>query len=174
VLDGGRLATFGVETLRRGVTLRANAQETAGELLRPTQPAADDPFGAVLDPLRRESGPVPIEQVAGDPAFGLVTGFDGTLEGFSAFEESAPPDPDGRARVLVALGEPPPEPDPEAPPDEPLPEERHALTAMELGKGFVIRVGLPQWTAKLGEQEVAQITRNIADLLRKAPTKIRG
>ena len=117
---------------------------------------------------------MPLEQLGGDPAFGLVTGFDGTLEGFSEFEESAPPDPGGRAKVLAAIGEPPPEPPPDAPADAPLPEERYALTAVQLGDGFVIRVGLPEWTSKLGEQEVAQITRNIADLLRKARTEIRG
>ncbi len=174
VIDGGRLATFGADTLRRGVTLRANDRETAGELLRPTQPAPDDPFGARLEPLRRERAPVPLEQLGGDAAFGLVTGFDGTLEGFSELEESAPPDPGGRAKVLAAIGEPPPEPPPDAPADAPLPEERYALTAVQLGDGFVIRVGLPEWTSKLGEQEVAQITRNIADLLRKARTEIRG
>ncbi len=71
VQDGGRLATFGVETLRRGVTLRANKPETAGELLRPTQPTAHDPFGATLQPVRRASAPEAIAQVAGDPSFGL-------------------------------------------------------------------------------------------------------
>ncbi len=101
-------------------------------------------------------------------------GFDGTLDGFSAVEESAPPDPDGRARLTVALGEPPPEPPPDAAPDAPLPEERHALTAVRLGEGLVVRVGLPEWTTKLGEPEVAQITRNIADLVRKVQPKIRG
>jgi hypothetical protein len=174
VLDGGRIATFGAETLRRGVTLRTSDAETSGELLRPTQPAPDDPFGARLEPLRRERAPVPIEQIAGDPAFGLLTGFDGTLDGFSEFEESAPPDPDGRARILAALGEPPPEPAPDAPADEPLPEERHALTAVRLGEGVVIRVGLPQWTARLRDREVAQITRNVADILRKVRPEIRG
>jgi hypothetical protein len=172
-LDGGKVATFGAETLRRGVTLRANGQETAGELTRPTEPGPRDPFGAVLDPVRREDAAVGVQQLAGDPTYGLLTGFDGTLEGFSAFEESAPPEEGGRARVLAALGEPPPEPDPDAPAEEPLPEERFALTAVRLGDGLVIRVGLPEWLQRLRDPDVSQITRNVVDLLRDVEPKIR-
>jgi hypothetical protein len=173
-LDGGRVAVFGTETLRRGVTLRANGPETAGELLRPTEATPEDPFGAVLDPVRRsEDGPIPIEPVAGDATSELLIGFDGTLDGFSAVEESAPPDPDGRARLTVALGEPPPEPPPDAAPDAPLPEERYALTAVRLGEGLVVRVGLPEWTARLREPEVAQITRNVVDVLRGVEPRFR-
>ena len=84
VQDGGRIATFGAETLRRAVALRANGAETEGELLRPAQPSADDPFGATLEPLRRAKAPQQIAQVAGDPGYGLLTGSDGTLDGFSS------------------------------------------------------------------------------------------
>ena len=173
VQDGGRIATFGTETLRRAVGLRANGPKTAGELVRPTQPSPDDPFGATLEPVRRAGLPSAIAQVAGDPGYGLLTGSDGTLAGFSVFEESPPPGTDGPAKLRAALGVPPPEPDPDAPPDAEVPEERHALTAVTLGKGLVIRVGLPEWPAKLGEPEVSQITRNIVDLLRGSKPKIR-
>ena len=54
-----------------------------------------------------------------------------------------------------------------------MPEERHALTAIELGKGLVIRVGLPEWTQRLEDPEVSQLTSNIVDLLRGAKPKIR-
>ena len=174
VLDGGRVATFGADTLRRGVTLRANGPETAGELLRPTQPAAQDPFGATIGDLRRLDAAVAISQLAGDPGYGLLKGSDGTLEGFAALEESPPPEGQ-RAEVLAALGEPPEEPDLDAPPDATLPEERYALTAIRQGEeqGLVIRVGLPEWTRRLGEPEVAQLTRNIVDLLRGTEPKIR-
>jgi hypothetical protein len=171
VLDGGRLAAFGTETLRRGVTVRTNGAETAGELLRPTQPTPQDPFGATLEPLRRSGEPVAVQQLAGDFAYELLTGFDGTLEGFSSFEESPPPREGGRARVLAALGEPPAEPAPDAPPDAPLPEERYALTATRLGEGVVFRIGLPEWTGRLGDPEVAQLTRNVVDLLRRKQPK---
>ena len=185
VQDGGHLATFGPETLRRGVTLRANDPETAGELLRPTQPSAQDPFGARLDPVRRSDAPEPISQLGGDPGYGLFVGTGGTLDGFSAFEESAPPEEGGRATVLGAMGVAPPEPDPDAPADEPPPEARYALTAVRLGdsqgtsspgagEGLLIRVGLPEWSQKLREPQVAQVTRNIIDLLRGQEPKIRS
>ena len=40
-------------------------------------------------------------------------------------------------------------------------------------RGLVIRVGLPEWYAKLGDQGVQQVTYNIIDLLRKVTPKIR-
>ena len=113
VQDGGHLATFGPETLRRGVTVRANAGKTAGELLRPTQPSAQDPFGARVEPLRRAKAPEAIAQLGGDPAYGLFEGTGGTLDGFSTFEESVPPEEGGKATLLGAMGVAPPEPDPE-------------------------------------------------------------
>jgi len=175
VQDGGRLATFGPDTLRRGVTIRADGSETAGELLRPTQPSPQDPFGARLQPLRRAKAPEAISQLGGDPAYGLFAGTAGTLEGFSAFEESVPPEEGGKVTVLGAMGVAPPEPDPDAPADEPPPEQRYALTATRLGEeGLVIRVGLPEWTRRLGEPEIAQVTRNIVDLLRGQEPKIRS
>jgi hypothetical protein len=173
--DGGHLAMFGPETLRRGVTLRANDAESGGELLRPTQPSPDDPFGARLDPVRRSGAAQPLSQLGGDPGYGLFVGTGGTLDGFSAFEESAVPEEGGRTTVLGAMGVAPTEPAPEAPADEPPPETRYALTAVRLGeKGLVIRVGLPQWAQRLKEPQVAQVTRNIVDLLRGQEPKIRS
>ena len=174
VLDGGRIATFGAETLRRGVTLRVDPGGTEGQLLRPTPLTAQDPFGATLGAVRREKGPVPVSQLAGDAAYGLLTGSDGVLNGFSAFEESPPPTDGAQGTLLAGLGEPPEEPDPNAAPTETAPEERYALTATRLGEGLVIRVGLPQWTARLRDPEVAQLTRNIVDLLAGAKPKIRS
>ena len=173
VSDGGHLATFGAETLRRGVSLRTNASDTGGELLRPTQSSPQDPFGATLEAVRHTKAPVAISQLAGDPAYGIFTGSDGTLDGFSAFEESAPP-PAGAEKLLAALGEPPPPPDPNAPANEPAPEEHYALTAAKLDKGLIIRVGLPQWPRHLHDDEIEQITVNIVDLLRGATPKIRS
>jgi hypothetical protein len=168
--DGGRVATFGVETLRRGVTLRANGPGTAGELLRPTQPSPQDPFGATLGSVRTTKAPVAISQLAGDPAYGLFTGTDGTLSGFSALEESPPPTGAG-SKLLAALGEPPKEP--AAASDQPTPEERYALTATQLDKGTIIRVGLPEWPQRLGEAPIEQVTRNIVDILLGRTPKIR-
>ena len=48
------------------------------------------------------------------------------------------------------------------------------LTAVQLGKGTVIRVGLPEWSQNLGEANVAQVTRNIIDILRGVKPRIRS
>ena len=48
-----------------------------------------------------------------------------------------------------------------------LPRER-------FGEGLVIRVGLPGWAQRLDDPEVAQLTRNVFDLLRGAEPKIRS
>ena len=53
-------------------------------------------------------------------------------------------------------------------------EIRPALSAIQLGKGVVIRVGLPEWTRKLGDANVAQVTRNIVDILRGVEPRIRS
>ena len=50
------------------------------------------------------------------------------------------------------------------------------MTLSALGDGAVIRVGLPEWGAKLQARSVPvqQLTRNVADLLRGAEPKIRS
>jgi hypothetical protein len=172
VLDGGRLATIGVDSLRRGITLRANAADSAGRLLRPTQPSTTDPFGVRYQPLRRTASPVTLTLIDGDASYGLVEGFDGTLTGFSALEETDPPQ-SGRGRVLAALGvEPAPESSDEDVPQQLPGPARAAVAATELGKGVLIRVGLPEWAQRLGDRQVAQITLNIADILRRVETRI--
>ena len=57
---------------------------------------------------------------------------------------------------------------------KPAPDLRPALSAVQLGKGTVIRVGLPEWSQNLGEANVAQVTRNIVDILRGVTPKIRS
>jgi hypothetical protein len=85
------------------------------------------------------------------------------------------PEEGGRSTVLGAMGVAPAEPPPDAPADEAPPETRYALTAVRLGEeGLVIRVGLPQWARRLKEPQVAQVTRNIVDLLRGQEPKIRS
>ena len=125
--------------------------------------------------MRRFGGDPPaLEPLAGSPTFGLLTGSDGVLEGFTAFEESEPPRLGGRSRLLAGLGRPAPEPEPDAAPGTEPPQNGYALTATRLGKGLVVRVGLPEWTGRLDDPEVAQITRNIVDLLRGVRPKIRS
>jgi hypothetical protein len=162
--EGGRVAGIGVESLRRGVALRAGPDRSVGKLLRPTQPTVTDPFGARFQPVRRSGALVTLTLLDGDPGYALLEGFDGTLEGFSAREETDPVD----EGVLAALGvESAPEDD-----DQALTPPRPSITATEFGKGVMIRVGLPDWAQHLDDRQVAQITLNIADILRRLPAKI--
>jgi hypothetical protein len=172
VFDGGRLASFGEESLRRGVTLLRNGDRTAGRMVRPTQPSIQDPFGTRFDELTRAPDPVTLTLIGGDAGHPLLEGFDGALDGFSVLEESELPTGE-RGELLAALGvETITEETPEVP-DELPPEPRPALAATRVGEGLLVRVGLPEWTQRLDDRQVAQITRNIVDLLRGVEPQIR-
>ena len=77
VEDGGRLASFGTESLRRGVRVGPN------RLTRPTQPTPTGPVRRAPRPgpraraPARTAAPVPLTALADDPALGLLTGSDG-------------------------------------------------------------------------------------------------
>jgi len=166
--EGGRLASIGTDTLRRGIQLRADADGMAGQLLRPTQDSSQDVFGARLQPIRHTNAPVTLTLIGGGPNYGLLQGFDGDLGGFATLEESDPPNAD-HGRLLAALGvETATEQDSSTLP----PPARPAIAATQIGKGVYIRIGLPAWTHRLGNRTVGQITLNVADLLRRLPPKI--
>jgi hypothetical protein len=171
VLDGGRLASFGTDSLRRSVSVGQT------RLLRPTQPTLTDPFGARLEPVRRGSAGVPLTVLDQRPEEPLLTGSDGSVDGFDVFEESATRRDDPRARVQAALGQEPTD-DQRARAEaagDPPPEALAALTAGRFGKGTIIRVGLPQWAERIGKDpEVAQITHNIVDILRGVAPRTRS
>ncbi|HWM08775.1 MAG TPA: FlgD immunoglobulin-like domain containing protein [Solirubrobacteraceae bacterium] len=174
VLEGGRVATFGPETLRRGVAILRNRDSTAGRLVRPTQPSIQDPFGTRFEEeIRREPQPVTLTLIGGDAGYGLLEGFDGALTGFSVLEEADAPSGE-RGELLAALGVETITEETEEVPDELPPEPKPALAATRLGEGLLIRVGLPEWTQRLDDRQVAQITRNIADLLRGLDPEIRS
>jgi len=162
VLDGGRVASFGAESLRRGLRILRNGPGRRGRLVRPTQPSDRDPFGTRFEPVRRFDAPPALDVLAGAQN-ALFTGFVGPLDGFGAAEESEPPTGE-RTRVEAALGVPP----------EPGEDPRPALASTRFGEGLVIRVGLPGWAQRLDDPEVAQLTRNVFDLLRGAEPKIRS
>jgi hypothetical protein len=173
VLDGGRVASIGADTLRRGVTLRTRQADDAGLLTRPTQPTSTDPFGAQLAKLRTPSPPADLIQVEGDDQ-ALMTGVQ-SLPGFTKLEESLPVT--GERKLLTAVGQAltPGETTEAEQSGKPARELRPALTAVRVGskRGLVIRVGLPEWYAKLGDPSVQQVTYNIIDLLRGVTPKIR-
>jgi FlgD Ig-like domain len=173
VADGGRLASFGVESMRRGVTILRNSDRTAGRLVRPTQAAVQDPFGTRFEDPRTAPDPVTLTLIGGDVGHPLLTGFDGALDGFTQLEESETPSGERGGDLLFALGVEPVIEETEKVPDELPPEPLPALAATRLGDGLLVRVGLPQWTQKLDDRQVAQITRNIVDVLRGAEPEIR-
>jgi hypothetical protein len=162
---GGRVASFGTDALRRGVDVARD------RLLRPLPPAAQDAFGAELSDVRRFGTPQPLEPIADEGDTGLLTGVE-TLPGFTEAEESRV---DARLRVgLAAVDEDALERAEEQ--GEDPPETRPAVALSALGDGMVIRVGLPQWGARLQGHSVAvqQLTRNVADILRGREPKIRS
>jgi flagellar hook assembly protein FlgD len=174
VADGGRLASFGTESMRRGVTILTDEEAAVGRLARPTQPADVDPFGARFAPGRRVAPDSTLTLIGGDPNHELLIGFDGALTGFTELEETDPPSASGRARLIVALGvETAPEAEEPGVPEELPPPARPALAATRIGSGLEIRVGLPQWSQRLGDDQVAQLTHNIVDVLRGVRPRIR-
>jgi hypothetical protein len=165
VTEGGRVASFGADSLRRGVAVARD------RLLRPLPPAGSDPFGASFRPQRSVDGsPPPLQPVADDPTVGLLTGVE-QLPGFAALEETEPSE---RVKSALAAVDQEAIAAAEAAGEE-LPPAFPALALSQLGEGTVIRVGLPEWGARLkqGSVPVQQLTRNIADILRGAEPEIR-
>jgi flagellar hook assembly protein FlgD len=161
--DGGRVASFGADSLRRGVAVARD------RLLRPLPQVDNDPFGVSFR-SRLEETSAPLQPVADDPEIGLLTGVE-ELPGFSTLEESEPSE---RVRVALAAVDQKALDAAEAAGEE-LPPSYPALALSQLGKGIEIRVGLPQWGERLrqGSIPVQQLTRNIADVLRGAKPAIR-
>jgi hypothetical protein len=162
--DGGRVASFGADSMRRGVAVARD------RLLRPLPPDDTDPFGTSFRPPRELESPRPLQPVADDPETGLLTGVS-DLPGFSALEESEPSE---RVRVALAAIDQEALDAAEAAGEE-LPPSYPALALSQLGEGIVIRVGLQEWGARLRQRSVPvqQLTRNIADILRGAEPEIR-
>ena len=128
VREGGTVASFGVDSLRRQVRLDAEV------LADPTAPTDADAFGSVLRPLVREPDTTvtifddEIDLFAGD-----VYGGDGVFAGYDTFEVTESPGP-GEIAASAATE-----------------DGRQVIVAIRLGDGLVIRYGLPQLAERLGE-----------------------
>ena len=164
VTAGGTVASFGADTLRRGVEIGQT------RLLRPLPPTPDDAFGARLRPLRRLGADAPPLAARRRrrphrpahrhrPAQRLRAARG--VRPVAARHDGARRGRRGGIAKAEAAG-------------TTLPETHPALTLSTLGKGRVIRVGLPEWGLRLQtDQQVRQLTRNIFDIVRGARPQIR-
>jgi hypothetical protein len=141
VSGGGRVLTLGTGSLRRTVGLSGD------ELVNPSAAHPDDAFGTRLDPVASRR----VDLLAfRDDSIGLFAGTDGLLGGFDRFEAAASLGRD--TRLLAGAGEE---------------EGRPVVAAYQLGRGLVIRTGLPQWSERLaaGDPNVVAVTRRAWTLL---------
>ncbi|MGB1583945.1 MAG: hypothetical protein ACPHCI_09195, partial [Solirubrobacterales bacterium] len=134
VADGGRVAFFAPEAFRR--TVRISGDVISG----PSDVRQRDIFGEAT----RTSVVAPAPLVSFADELGLFQGLTGQFTDFEQ-SESRP----RAAEVLTAAGRE---------------EGKPAVVAYRLGKGLVIRVGVPGWQAELrgsGDINVAYTTRAI-------------
>jgi hypothetical protein len=133
------VASVGVDSLRRQVSL------AGGALVRPTAPAARDIFGAALAPLVRRR--VDLLNF-GEDRIGLFADTGGGFAGFGAYEATRSV---AQGRVVAAAG----------------PAEGTAvILAYRLGKGLVVRFGLPELPRRLAaDPDAAALMRRTWTLL---------
>jgi hypothetical protein len=127
VRDGGTLFSAGTQSLRRTVTLTPR-----GRAIDPTLPTARDLFGARLRPIERPGAPETLTNVVDD--IQLFAGTEGQFSGIDAFEQTL--DVRGGSNAVAAAA---------ATKDG----KRQVIVASRLGKGIVIRPGLPDFSASL-------------------------
>jgi hypothetical protein len=144
VEDGGRVALFGADSLRRPVSLDGDVLTNPGTR-RPV-----DPFGERTELTRTGEAPMRVQR----KGLGLFRGTDDLLGSFTLFERSLSLAP--QARLEASAGR---DADP-------------ALVGYRLGKGTVVRLGSPGWPGELREEraslEVQRVTRNLWRLLSSA------
>ncbi len=142
VRDGGTLLSAGTQSLRRTAELTLR-----GRAIKPTLPTARDLFGARLRPIQRVKTPETLTNVVDD--IQLFSGTEGQFSGIRAFEQTL--DVRGGSQAIAAAA---------ATQDG----KRQVIVASRLGKGIVIRPGLPDFSASLGANS------ELADFLERAWT----
>ena len=122
VAAGGGLASLGVDSLRRTVSL------TAGSLTEPSPPAPADLFGARLGPLA--TGPVNLTDLS--DGLGLFTGGTGLFAHIASFEPTIGVGAHAllQSKAVTSAGQ-------------------AVIVAERYGRGLVIRTGYPQFAARL-------------------------
>jgi hypothetical protein len=122
VRAGGRLASFGADSLHRQVRLGPDT------LRRGPASGSRDALGERTAQLRTSDAPLAVQR----DRIGLFHGLGGMFGSFSVFELSRALPPG--ARGLTAAGRDP---------------GRPALVGYRLGRGIVVRLGTPQWSREL-------------------------
>jgi hypothetical protein len=133
---GGRIATFGTDSLRRGVRL------TPRRLLDPTTAAPDDALGFVPRPLVTKPTTLTVADDKIDLFKGDVFGGTGVFDA-SSFEPIVPPP---GARVLAQAT---------------TPRGTTVIVAARVGRGLAVRIGLPDLPSRLSHpgNETALVKR---------------
>ncbi len=143
VRGGGRVVSVGTGSLRRTVQLTPR-----GRAVAPTPPTTRDLFGSRLRSLVRE--PAVLTNVVDD--IELFAGTEGQFSNIAAFEETL--DAGAGARVVAAAAT--------------AEGQRNVIVATQVGKGLVIRPGLPDFSARLRDDtELAGLMERLWTLLRR-------
>ncbi len=127
--DGGTVVSLGTESLRRQVDLATVG--TRQRLVRPTNPTRADLFGAVLRPVERG----PTELTVADDRIELFAGDEGVFRGVTAYEATDRLD-DGAEPAADAV----------------TTEGRPVVVAARVGRGLVVRPGIPDFPQRLTPQ----------------------
>jgi flagellar hook assembly protein FlgD len=144
VREGGAVATFGIDSLRRQVTISPRRR-----LVAPTPAATTDLFGAHLHPPEQLTAPSNV--VLKNDEIQFFAGTSGAFGPFSSIQEA---DSLGAEPLASAVTEDPP---------SSLP----TLAASHLGKGLVLRYPLPELPAKAasGDPETTALLNRTWTLL---------
>ena len=127
VRGGGNVLSVGTRSLRRSVTLTPGRRA-----IDPTQATARDLFGARLEAIERPPAPATLVNVVDDVQ--LFAGTGGQFGGIRAFEPTV--DVRGGAAGVAAAA-------------ATREGQRRVIVASRLGKGLVIRPGLPDFSGSL-------------------------
>ena len=134
---GGRVASLGVESLRRGVRVSGT------RLLAPTPAAPTDAFGSRIAPI--EPGPIPLVPIT--DRIGLLAGR--PIPAARDYEPTT--EAPGEAPPLATAGQS---------------ADRPVTVAYTLGRGLVIRTGVRGFAARIeGDRGAAAIARRIVEIL---------
>ena len=127
VRGGGKVASFGIDSLRRQVSLTGR-----GRMVDPTPPATTDVFGVRLRPLQRLPNPTNLVTANDDIDFFLGT--PGAFGPFSLVQETELTEAESEASAVTE--------DPQT--------GRPVIAAQREGKGLVLRFGAPELPSHLG------------------------